>query len=221
MPLKVVPRRDRKMNRLVKKARVRSLSRGEVLFGPGDPAETVFLVKEGHLQITTPPREGRGARVVQVVGPWELGGEEGLVGGSRRRSRGLAGEGSSIVVLDGGQVNNVLRTAAKTLEAFVAAKQEELELARTLAGLRRRGGARRRLAGLLLHLVDRLGRREGEEILLSLRLTHAVMADLSACHRSTVTTLLNDWLYRRILRDEEGGIRIRAPEALRREAGSR
>jgi CRP-like cAMP-binding protein len=221
MPLKVVPRRDRKMNRLVKKARVRSLSRGEVLFGPGDPAETVFLVKEGHLQITIPRRGRHRARVVQVVGPWELGGEEGLLGGSHRRSRGLAGEGSSIVVLDGGRVNNVLRTAAKTLEAFLVAKEDELELARTLAGLRRHGGARRRLAGLLLHLAHRLGRREGEEVLLSLRLTHAVLADLSACHRSTVTTLLNDWLYRRILLDAEAGIRIREPEALQKEAGVR
>jgi len=40
---------------------------------------------------------------------------------------------------------------------------------------------------------------------LSERFTHQVLADLAGAHRATVTTLLNDWLYRGILATGEGG----------------
>ncbi|MFC1791858.1 Crp/Fnr family transcriptional regulator [Gemmatimonadota bacterium] len=111
-------------------------------------------------------------------------------------------------------MNRVLRSASKTLEAFLQAKEEELALARALADHRRSGGAARRLATLLLHLSERLGRGEGKGIRLPIRLTHQVLADLLGAHRSTVTTLLNDWIYEGFLRDEEGGLLILRRDAL-------
>ncbi len=101
-----------------------------------------------------------------------------------------------------------LRTAPKTLEAYLRAKEEELSMARCLGSIRRPGGASRRLRALLANLSRRLGRGEDAGIRIPIRLTHQVLADLSGSHRSTVTTLLNDWIYEGLIREEGGQIRI-------------
>ena len=214
MPLKVVPRRDRKLHRLVKRGETLVLKRGEVLFSPGDPGGELFLVRTGHLRLTThhgSPKE----RIVALAGPWELTGEEGLLPGASRRTGARAGEDAQVTILDGEGVNRAFRSASKTYGAFLVAKEEELALARALAGPRRAGSARAHLGALLLDLSNRIGREEEKrESRIPIRLTHKVLADLSGCHRSTVTTLLNDWIYDGVLQQLEGQLRILRPERL-------
>ena len=214
MPLKVVPRRDRKLNRLVKKGPNRTLKRGEALYSPGDPGGELFLVRSGHLQLTTrhgSPEE----RVIALAGPWEIVGEEGLLPGRSRMTGARAGEESQVTILDGEGVNRAFRSASKTYGAFLLAKEEELALARALAGPRHAGGASEHLGALLLDLSNRLGRaEEHKSVKIPIRLTHKVLADLSGCHRSTVTTLLNDWIYEGVLQQAQGRLRILRPEKL-------
>ena len=214
MPLKVVPRRDRKLHRLVKRGETLVLNRGEVLFSPGDPGGELFLVRTGHLRLTAnqgTPEE----RVVAVAGPWEITGEEGLLPGTSRRTGARAGEKAQVTILDGEGVNRAFRSASKTYGAFLLAKEEELALARTLASPKRVGGASAHLGALLLDLSNRIGREEEKRgLIIPIRLTHKVLADLSGCHRSTVTTLLNAWIYDGVLQQLEGQLRILRPERL-------
>jgi CRP/FNR family transcriptional regulator len=214
MPLKVVPRRDRKLHRLVKRGETLLLRRGETLFSPGDPGGELFLVRTGHLRLTS-HHGSPGERVVALAGPWELTGEEGLLPGTPRRTGARAGEKTQVTILDGESVNRAFRSASKSYGAFLLAKEEELALARALMGPRRAGATSKQLGALLLHLSDRLGRADekmGNRI--PIRLTHKVLADLAGCHRSTVTTLLNDWIYDGALEQSEGEFRILRPEAL-------
>jgi len=203
VPLKVVPTRDRKLHRLVKRGEPIFLRRGDVLFRVGDPAETVFLVRSGHLRLTVHEESGV-ERAVGIVGPWELTGSEGLRPGVLRQFGATAGEGSEVTVLDGHGTRRALQTADKTFEAFLAAKEAEVALARALTGLRRPGGTQKRLGLLLRSLATRLGRTEDDVTRIPLRLTHQLLADLSASHRSTVTTILNDWHYRGVLGQDSG-----------------
>ena len=151
-----------------------------------------------------------------VVGPWELAGEEALVPGAHRRTGAEAGERTQVMELEGMGVARALRTATKTMDAFLLAKAEEEALARVIGGSRRGGGAALRLGALLLHLSSRLGRGEEKGIRIPISLTHQLLADLSGSHRSTVTTLLNDWIYEGVIRNEDGNLRILRTEALAR-----
>jgi len=73
---------------------------------------------------------------------------------------------------------------------------------------------------VLLDLGERCGERVGRGIVLSERLTHQVLADLSGTHRATVTTLLNDWLYEGVLStDAEGLLVLGRPAGLWSRAG--
>jgi len=217
MPLKVVPRRDRKLHRLVKKGETRVLKRGEALFLPGEAGGELVLVRTGHLRLTDHHGDAE-ERVVAVAGPWELTGEEGLFQGQVRKTGARAGEATQVTLLDGDGVNRALRTGSRTYVAYLLAKEEELALARSLGGPRRAGATSEHLGALVLHLAARLGRTDErkEGIRIPIRLTHQVLADLSGCHRSTVTTLLNDWIYEGVLQQTEGQFRILRPQALAR-----
>lgn len=214
MPLRVVPRRDRKLYRLVKKGEILGLRRGEALYKPGDHGGVLYLVRTGHLQLTA--HHGTAdERVVAVAGPWEMTGDEGLFPGFPRKTGARAGEPTQVSVLDGEGVNRALRTASRTYGAYLLAKEEELALARAQVGPKRAGGAARDLGALLLHLASRVGRVEDKKgVRIPIRLTHRVLADLAGCHRSTVTTILNDWIYEDALAVEGGRILVLRPDAL-------
>jgi CRP/FNR family transcriptional regulator len=221
MPLKVVPRRDRKLYRLVKRGETLNLKRGETLYSQGDRSDHLFLVRVGHLRLyrrDDPGEKGRGPalrQVAAVLGPWELAGEEALLPDAPRGLTALAGEPVEATILEGREARRVLQTSQKTFEAFLRAKEEELTLARALSQARRPGGAKARLGTLLLHLSARQGKSEEKGNRILIPLSHQVLADLCAAHRSTVTTLLNDWIYDGVLKVEGKGYRILEPDALR------
>jgi CRP/FNR family transcriptional regulator len=195
---------------LVKRARSYELKRGEALYRPGDPASEVILVRTGHLRLSVPDEKG-GERVVGVVGPWELTGEEGLRDGARRRYGATAGEGTHIVPLPGAATRQALQTTDKTFQAFLLAKEMDVAFGRALRGLRKPGFTRKRLALLVQQLAERLGRSEGRGTRIPIRLTHQLLADLTVINRSTVTTILNDWMYQGALGEEEGSMVILDP----------
>jgi CRP-like cAMP-binding protein len=156
------------------------------LYAAGNPADEVILVRTGNLRLTVPHDPG-GTRIVGVVGPWEISGEEGLREGVIRHYGAVAGEGTQVTYLDGPGARR---------------------------GLRKPGGTRKRLGLLLKHLAERFGRIEELGARIPIRLTHQLLADLTVINRSTITTILNDWLYRRVLGEASGHLLILKAEGL-------
>jgi CRP-like cAMP-binding protein len=202
MPLHLVPPRDRKLFRLVKKANPIRLSKGRVLYGPGTEAKEVYLVKEGFVRLVLPAmQQGRGDRTVAVALPWEIFGDEALTDGHRRYSA-VAGSPCTVVPLPTAGVLTGLKTAKKSLDAYLEGVERELHRLRHAQGGSRGPNASQRLAEVVLDLADRCGEPAGRGVHLSERFTHQILADLAGAHRATVTTLLNDWLYEGVLRTD-------------------
>jgi CRP-like cAMP-binding protein len=218
VPFRVEPRRDRKLNRLVKAAVFRRLRRGEMLTQTDAETRQVYLVRTGYLRLVgRAPRAAR-ERTVAVVGPWELFWEDGMQGGPPRY-RCQAGEATSVQALQVHDVRLVLKSSEQTLDALLEGMTADLELARRLAAGGLEPDAPQRLAIVLADLADRWGEPLGKGMLIPQRLTHQVLADLAGAHRSTVTTILNDWLYRGVLSSPPRGIHVAQPERLARLAG--
>lgn len=157
------------------------------------------------MRLRLPADDGVEGRTVAVVGPYELFGEEALATGNRRPYRAVAGEPCSLSGADGARVLRGLRGTRHTLSGLF--ESAAVDLARTRWAPPGTGGPRtaERLADILLELAVRFGEpREGGGIRIPLRLTHSVLADLAGAHRSTVTTLLNEWLYEGILEEDTG-----------------
>ena len=126
MPFHLVPPRDRKLFRLVKKAQPVHLKKGRALYGPGTEAKEVYLVKEGFVRLVLPAMEqGRGARTVALALPWEIFGDEALTDG-RRRYNAVAGSTCTVVPLPTAGVLTGLKTAQKSLDAYLEGVEREL-----------------------------------------------------------------------------------------------
>jgi CRP-like cAMP-binding protein len=200
-----MPPRDRKLFRLVKKAEPIELVKGRALYTAGDPAKDVFLVRSGYMRLVLPAMErGRPERTVGVALPWELFGDEAFTEGHRRYGA-IAGSTCTVLPLPKTGVLKGLKTAKKSLDAYLEGVERELHRLRHAQGGSRGPSAAQRLAEVLLDMGDRCGEPDGRRIELSERLTHQVLADLAGAHRATVTTLLNDWLYDRVLATNSDG----------------
>lgn len=187
-----------------------SLVKGRALYGPGDSATEVFLVRSGYMRLVLPAMErGKPERTVGVALPWELFGDEAFTEGHRRYGA-IAGSTCTVLPLPKTGVLQGLKTARKSLDAYLDGVERELHRLRHAQGGSRGPSVAQRLAEVLLDMGDRCGEPDGRRIELSERLTHQVLADLAGAHRATATTLLNDWLYEGILSiDDDGRFSIR------------
>lgn len=205
LPFRLSPPRDRKLYRLVKKAEPISLVKGRSLYAAGDTAREVFLVQRGYMRLVLPAMDkGRPERTVGVALPWELFGDEAFTEGHRRYGA-IAGATCTVFPLPKTGVLHGLKTARKSLDAYLDGVERELHRLRHAQGGSRGPTAAQRLAEVLLDVADRCGEPDGRRIEIPERLTHQVLADLAGSHRATVTTLLNDWLYDGILSTSSNG----------------
>lgn len=199
MPFRLIPARDRKLNRLVKGADPVHLIKGRSLYDAGDVARDVYLVQSGFIRLVLPGMEsGHRERTVGVALPLEMFGDEALTEG-RRRYSAVAGATCVVLPLPKGAVLAGLKTARSSLDAYLEGQEKELYRLRHAQGGSHGPTAAQRLAEVLLDMGSRAGEPAGRGIRISERLTHQILADLAGAHRATVTTLLNDWLYDGIL----------------------
>ena len=218
MPLKVIPRRDRKLNRLIKAAIPRVYRKGQAIFSRDEQADEVFLVQEGHVRLTLSRTGEETERTVAVVGPWEMFGEEAVTTDVPRRYAAVAGSPCVVLALSGVGVFRALRGSPKTLGTILSTYDRDLREARRIAGSSG-SSSRARIADVLLDLAYRLGDDDGRRIRLEHWFTHQELADLAGAHRSTVTTAINDWIYDGVLRQRPRSLIVAKPGTLR-SAGS-
>jgi len=214
MPFHLVPARDRKLFRLVKRAEVVQLVKGRPLYAAGSPAKNVFLVQSGFIRLVLPGMEqGRSERTVSVALPWELFGDEAFTEGHRRYGA-IAGSTCTVVAMPTASVLSGLKTAKNSLNAYLEGVERELHHLRHVQGGSRGPTTAQRLAEVLLDLSTRCGEPVGRRVHLSVKLTHQILADLAGAHRATVTTLLNDWLYDGSIAIADGFLALRRPRDL-------
>ncbi len=222
MPFRLHPPRDRKLFRLVKEAEEIAIVKGRDLYTPGDEADTIFLVRSGYMRLVLPGMErGHRARTVSVAVPWETFGDEAFTE-ERRRYGAIAGSKCVVSPLPKAAVLRGLKTAQRSLDAYLDGQERELYRLRHAQGGSHGPDSAQRLADVILDLGVRCGHPEGRAVELQERFTHQVLADLCGAHRATVTTLLNDWLYDGVLASApEGRLVIQRPSDLWALAGYR
>ena len=215
MPLQVIPRRDRKLNSLIKSATPTRYRKGEIVYQRGDTSTLVLLVQEGHVRLTLPKTGAGRGRIVGIAGPRELLGLEALTFDVPRRYTAIAGSACTVVPLNGAAVFKALQASPKTLSQFLRSNDHDLAEAR-LISLSSGFSSKARIADVLLDLAYRFGVDDGRRIKLDHWFTHQELADLAGAHRSTVTTAINDWIYDGVLKQPPRALIINKPGTLRK-----
>ncbi len=210
----MVPQRDRKLYGIVKSGREVSACRGERLYGAGEPADELFVVRSGYVRLTLPEDGDRRPRTVAVAGPDELFGVDAVLSSTRRVFTATAGEDVTAVGVPGPRTLRAIRNTTWTLSLLVRSLHRDLARARWSGPGSGGPTTDRRLADLLAELAGRLGVPGEGGVRIPHWFTHQELADLIGGHRSTVTTRINEWIYAGLLEEDDHALVVRDPDGL-------
>lgn len=186
--------------------------RGQLIYHPDSPAERLFLLKEGEVEISRLSPEGK-KLVLARLGPGSLFGEMTILGQRLHRSFAEALTDSLVCVMTRAHVEELLlsdpRIARRLLQILGTRLAEVEDQLEELAFK----SVPSRLAGLLLRLANRRDWR-GRQIIDGL--THQQLAELLGTYRETITTTLNSFRDRGLVEIGRKRLVLLDPKALER-----
>lgn len=180
---------DAEAAQLNRRALARTFRRGEVVYSPHQPGESVMVLASGRVKIHDLTLEGR-ETILAFIEEGELFGELALFDGDARHEYAEAVEQSQVLVLPREDLTALLESRA------------DLALSVTkLIGLRRRRietrlrnllflSSRARMVHILLELSEAHGDRAGSRVELRFPLSHQDVANLIGVTRETATLAL-------------------------------
>jgi CRP/FNR family cyclic AMP-dependent transcriptional regulator len=177
------------IEQLERATRMVTYRRGRVLYSPDEPAEVLFILKQGEVEISRITLEGK-KLVLARLGPGSIFGEMAVLGQRMHRNFAEALTDCLVCVMSRSDVEELLlgdpritRRLVHMLGSRLAEVEDRLE---ELAFK----GISARLASLLLRLASDTDWR-GRRVLHGL--THQQLAELLGTYRETVTATLNQF----------------------------
>jgi len=161
---------------------------GQDFWRPGDPADAVYVLERGAVEVTSGP--GAGRVLLRRVHAGEPFGELCVCGerGGRRGSRAAAVGNSEAVRVGLSDFLTAAQRSRPLLNAIVATMCDRLADAEARAEILAERDAELRIAGLLLHLTRKEGGGRGARR--AIYLSHAQIARMAAMSRSHTTVVL-------------------------------
>jgi len=202
------------MARLSESVDLREVRRREVVYLPGDPGESLFLVNGGRVKISKVTRDGK-ALTLNYCGPSELFGETCLVDGSPRQEMAEAMENSMITEVSRLVFEEFLSNNANLgLRMTKLLAKRRLHLENKVETLVFRD-VTSKLAELLLELADEYGVEDSRGTLIALKITHQELANLIGSTRETVSLTLSQFKRKDLLTTEGRKVIVTDSESLR------
>jgi CRP/FNR family transcriptional regulator len=187
------------MNRLASLVDDRIVKKGSFVFRPDDKGDSIYILKMGRVKISRFSKDGR-ELVLGVVEPGEMFGEEAMPGGTKKRTAfAEALDDARVCRLPVEEFNKFLKEYPDLSVRFSKLMSKRLEEARDRMEDFVFRNIPERLAGFLLGLADKHGKRQEEGIYLDTRITHQEIASRIGSTRETVTATLNDFKRKNII----------------------
>jgi CRP/FNR family transcriptional regulator len=187
------------MNRLASLVDDRVIKKGSFVFRPDDKGDSIYILKMGRVKISRFSKDGR-ELVLGVVEPGEMFGEEAMPGGAGKRTAFAETlEDARVCRLPVEEFNTFLKEYPDLSVRFSKLMSRRLEEARNRMEDFVFRSIPERLAGFLLSLADKHGKRQADGICLDTRITHQEIASRIGSTRETVTATLNDFKRKNII----------------------
>ncbi len=208
----LTPHELQEMDRIT---RMQEVKKRQPIYLPGDPSNTVFLLKKGRVKISSTAPSGKEV-TFDILEPGEIFGELEVLEGSPRETLAETLDDALICAIRREDFDRYLR------------QHPDMTLKLTkLIGLRLRKIYNRvedlvfrdvpaRLAHLLQKLSKTDGVPDGAGIRLRVKLTHQEMANLIGCSRETVSTTLGQFREQGLIRMDGRSITVVNPNGLSR-----
>ncbi len=187
--------------------------RGELVFSVGGPGDAVYFLMNGRVKIVQPCAPGREV-ILWFCLPGEIFGLAEVARGGGRHVSALACESCEILCVSQEQFRAFVearpRLAVLSMQVLSARLRVLGEMFANLVA----DDVDARIAKLILRLAARHGVRRGNELVLTLPLTHQEMADMVGTTRQTVTSCLSGLRRRGVLSFDRRRVVIDSEELL-------
>jgi CRP-like cAMP-binding protein len=192
--------------------------RGEVLFYEGDEGETLYLVLDGKVKITSGTADGR-ENLLAVLGPGEVFGELSLFDPGPRTATATAVSHLEYATLPHARLKPWLSARPVAAEMLLQVLARRLRLSNTALADMAFVDVPGRVAKQLLALAERFGTpTAGGALRVEHGLTQEELAQLVGASRETVNKALSDFVGRGWLRLESRAVVLLDQERLVRRA---
>jgi CRP-like cAMP-binding protein len=191
---------------------VMRVERGETVYQPGSPSNSVYVVEEGRVKLAYLDESGK-KLTLAILDPGEIFGEMCLMGETQRRHLASAIDEAVIRCVTEREFATAINDDPIYLQAMLrhfAQRIREYEEALEDFAFK---DIQARLSRQLLKLSDEYGVKTKEGTLISFQLTHKELADMIGSARENTTLALNRFeregildksRYRIIIKNEEG-----------------
>lgn len=206
---------EAELEELERLTRMSEVKKGEAIYLPGDPGNTVYLLKKGRVKTVINGSSGKDI-TFEVLAPGEIFGELDLPDDSPRETRAEALEDSLICAMPREDFERYLVRHPHLIVSLVKLIGRRFKkLQERVEDLAHRN-VQARLAHFLLELSQPEGIPHGPDIHIRVQLTHQEIADVIGCTRETVTNCLGLLRKQGLIRIDHRSITIRNIERLSR-----
>ena len=179
------------LQELSKITSMKEIPKSDPIYFAEDPSSSIFFLKKGRVKLTRTSPDGK-EMIMGLINPGEVFGEMAIVDDGERTDYAITLDECLICAI-----------SKRDFKDFVE-KNPELNLKITkLIGFRMRKyserieelvfkDAQQRVISFILNLANEQGKRIGDELFLKPFLTHQDIAELTACSRQTVNSILTD-----------------------------
>ena len=204
---------DEDMKTMEAMTKMESVRKRQIVYIPGDPCNSVYILKEGRIKISRLMEDGRELTLV-ILEPGEIFGEIDVLENTSRDTMAAAMDDCNICVM-----------RKEDFERFLRMKPDIPIKLTKLIGLRLKKIENRienllykdvpsRLARILLDLGDATGFNDNMGVRLNARLTHQELANLIASTRETVSLTLGEFRDKGLIEFDRKEIIIRNKNGL-------
>lgn len=204
---------DWELRQLVNIADLRLFKQGEHVYGDGDLADRLFVVRTGTVKLFKAMGDDK-ELILTFVGPGELFGESAITGEVTRHEGAAIMEDAFVCMIDRERFHGYLLEhpdLALRITRVISDRKRAVE--RRMIDLLSKD-VRTRLAHALAELADRYGESDDRGMRIDLRLTQTDLGQLVGSTRETTSMAFNDFRRRGYVEAKDRVVWVRDAQAL-------
>lgn len=206
---------EEQKRQIERQTRMLTVKRGQPVYLPGDPSDYVYVVKTGAVKILGKAPEG-GEVILSLLTPGDIFGEVALTGGGLQDHRAEAADETLLCEVPRALLLQMIQDAPAFGLHVTKLIGLRLRTLRTRVEELLGKSAPARLAHTLLELSQQYGVRDGEGVLIPIRLSQGDLGKLVGLTRETVNGILQAWRDQGFVEMDRRSIRLRDPDRLRK-----
>ncbi|MBF0458343.1 MAG: Crp/Fnr family transcriptional regulator [Nitrospirae bacterium] len=177
---------------VISRVHVREYDKNAKFMHEGDSNSFMYLIIYGRVKISLVNAEGK-EMIIAIRQSGDYFGEMSLIDGKTNSASVCAMEKTMIAVIFKEDFCHLLNTQPKLLLGMMRELCFRLREANEIIERLSYNKAPQKLSLLFRNYINRYGRKDNDSIVLTIKLTHQEIADMSGLVRETVTATVNQW----------------------------